>query len=134
MVVRPARAARLLEEAIRRALADPVPLQEAVVQFVREREAELFGTLATRMPLPTARPGGPAGQLLPDRFPPCIRKMRRTLQAGENLSHAGRFALAAFLHRAGADPETIVDAYRGAPTSTSRSRATRSSTSPSTGA
>ena len=41
--------------------------------------------------------------------------MRRTLQAGENLSHAGRFALAAFLHRAGADAETIVDAYRGAP-------------------
>jgi DNA primase large subunit len=37
------------------------------------------------------------------------------LESGENLSHAGRFALAAFLHRAGADFETIVDAYRGAP-------------------
>ncbi len=115
VVVRPARAARLVEEGIRRMLAEPVPLQAEVVEFVRGREAELFAALATRLPLPTARSGGPAGGLLPERFPPCIRKMRRTLQAGENLSHAGRFALAAFLHRAGADPETIVDAYRGAP-------------------
>ena len=37
------------------------------------------------------------------------------LESGENLSHAGRFALAAFLYRAGADSETMVDAYRGAP-------------------
>jgi DNA primase large subunit len=115
VVVRPPRAARLLEEAIRRRLAEPVPLTDDVVRFVREREAELFGQLATRMPLPTARTGVAGGALLPDRFPPCIRKMRRTLQQGENLSHAGRFALAAFLHRAGADAETIVDAYRGAP-------------------
>jgi DNA primase large subunit len=113
--VRSARAARLLEEAIRRRLAEPVPLNEDVVRFVREQEAELFARLAERMPLPTARAGVPGGALLADRFPPCIRKMRRTLQQGENLSHAGRFALAAFLHRAGADAETIVDAYRGAP-------------------
>ncbi len=115
VVVRPQRAARLLEEAIRRTLAEPVPLTEDVVRFVREREAELLEQLVARMPLPVARTGLPGGMLRPDRFPPCIRKMRRTLQAGENLSHAGRFALAAFLHRAGADAETIVDAYRGAP-------------------
>ncbi len=115
VVVRPSRAARLLEEAIRRRLAEPVPLAEDVVRFVRDQESELFDQLAARMPLPTARAGVPGGALLAERFPPCIRKMRRTLQQGENLSHAGRFALAAFLHRAGADAETIVDAYRGAP-------------------
>ncbi|MCI4342695.1 MAG: hypothetical protein L3J92_01060 [Thermoplasmata archaeon] len=113
--VRPKRAARLLEEAIRRTLAEPIPLTPEVVAQVREREAELLGEVAARMPLPVARPSAGGGVLRPERFPPCIRKMRRTLQKGENLSHAGRFALAAFLHRAGADPETIVDAYRGAP-------------------
>jgi len=41
--------------------------------------------------------------------------MQRTLERGENLSHAGRFCLAAFLHRVGASFETIVDAFRGAP-------------------
>jgi DNA primase large subunit len=115
VLVRPKRAARLLEEAIRRTLADPLPLTSDVVTLVRERESELLGNVTARMPLPVARSGAGGGVLRPERFPPCIRKMRRTLQKGENLSHAGRFALAAFLHRAGADQETIVDAYRGAP-------------------
>ena len=109
------RAARLLQEAVRRRLAQPVPLTDEVVARVRTQEAELFDELAQRMPLPVARPGGGMSPIRPDRFPPCIRRMQRTLQHGENLSHAGRFCLAAFLHRAGADAETIVDAYRGAP-------------------
>jgi DNA primase large subunit len=109
------RAARLLQEAVRLKLAVPVPLAEDVVRMVREREAELLNEVARRIPPPMARPGVPSGGLKPALFPPCIRKMQRTLQHGENLSHAGRFCLAAFLHRAGADFETIVDAYRGAP-------------------
>jgi len=109
------RAARLLQEAVRRSLATPVPLGEPVVALVREREAELFAELSRRMPLPVGRPGVVPGDLRRDRFPPCIRRMQRTLEKGENLSHAGRFCLAAFLHRVGADFETIVDAYRGAP-------------------
>ncbi len=109
------RAARLLQEAVRLRLSVPVPLAEDVVRRVREQERELFEELAVRMPLPVARPGGLAGPIQPDRFPPCMRKMQRILQQGENLSHAGRFALAAYLHRVGADEETIVDAYRGAP-------------------
>ncbi|MGI0130204.1 MAG: hypothetical protein ACREEC_08670, partial [Thermoplasmata archaeon] len=109
------RAARLLQEAIRLRLGVAVPLAEEVRGLVRVREAELFGVLAQRMPLPVARAVGAPSSIDPARFPPCIRRMQRTLQAGENLSHAGRFALAAFLHRVGADLETIVDAYRGAP-------------------
>jgi DNA primase large subunit len=109
------RAARLLQEAVRRTLAVPVPLAEEVVRIVREREADLLEEVARRLPPPVARPGVPTGGLKAAAFPPCIRKMQRTLQQGENLSHAGRFCLAAFLHRAGADFETIVDAYRGAP-------------------
>ena len=109
------RAARLLQEAVRLRLAVPVPLADDVVGLVRERERELLDEVALRSPAPVARGGVPGGPLRPDRFPPCIRKMQRTLEHGENLSHSGRFCLAAFLHRAGADAETIVDAYRGAP-------------------
>ena len=115
VVVDRVRAARLLQEAVRLRLATPVPLADDARKLVREREAELFETLARRMPLPVSRSGGPPSGIQPSRFPPCIRKMQRTLQAGENLSHSGRFALASFLHRVGADFETIVDAYRGAP-------------------
>jgi len=111
----PGRAARLLQEAVRLRLAQPVPLAEDVVKLVRSREADLFAELERRTPAPVARVGVGAGTLRPELFPPCIRKMTRTLEKGENLSHAGRFCLAAFLHRVGADAETIVDAYRGAP-------------------
>jgi DNA primase large subunit len=109
------RAARLVQEAIRLKLAGALPLAEDVRQRVREQEAELLRTLADRSPAPVARAGPGTTVVRPELFPPCIRKMQRMLQAGENLSHAGRFGLAAFLHRAGADFESIVDAYRGAP-------------------
>ncbi|HYK94223.1 MAG TPA: hypothetical protein VEY07_09340 [Thermoplasmata archaeon] len=109
------RAARLLQEAVRAALAQAIPLDPAVLELLQKEEREFLDDIARRIPAPQ-RSAGPGGAgLLPGRFPPCIRKMQRTLQAGENLSHSGRFALAAFLHRALADPETIVDAYRGAP-------------------
>jgi DNA primase large subunit len=115
VVIRPVRAARLLQEAVRLRLADALPLAEDVVHDVREREHDLLEEVAHRLPSPVARAELRGGPLRPDLFPPCIRKMQRTLQQGENLSHSGRFGLAAFLHRAGADFETIVDAYRGAP-------------------
>jgi DNA primase large subunit len=115
VTVESVRAARLLQEAIRRQLAVPLPLTAEVVALVREREAELLETVAARMPQPVARTGSAGARLSPERFPPCIRRMQRNLERGENLSHAGRFCLAAFLHRAGADAETIVDAFRGAP-------------------
>jgi len=115
VVVGRVRGARVLQEAVRSHLATPLPLAEDVRRLVREREAELLVAVAQRMPAPVARAVATTGAIRPELFPPCIRKMRRVLESGENLSHAGRFALAAFLHRAGADFETIVDAYRGAP-------------------
>jgi DNA primase large subunit len=115
VVVAPMRAARLLQEAVRLRLAVPIPEREEVVRALREREADLLAEVARRTPLPVARLGAPGAAIHREWFPPCVRKMLRALEAGENLSHAGRFALAAFLHRVGADFETIVDAYRGAP-------------------
>src|SRR5262249_27850923 len=78
-------------------------------------EAEFLAEVARRAPAPMARASTTGGPVRPELFPPCIQHMRRMLQDGENLAHSGRFALAAFLHRVGADAETIVDAYRRAP-------------------
>ncbi|HXQ93577.1 MAG TPA: hypothetical protein VN864_00175 [Thermoplasmata archaeon] len=114
VVARP-RAARLLQEGIRIGLTPPIALAPDLLKLLNEREAEFLQEVERRVPAPTSRLTSAKGPILPDKFPPCIKKMRRMLESGENLSHAGRFALAAFLHRVGADPETIVDAYRGAP-------------------
>ena len=113
--LKPARAARLLQEGIRAALSEPLELGEEVRTMIRAQDGPFLEAVAQKAPAPSARLGSGVGPLRPQLFPPCIRKMRRILQEGENLSHSGRFALAAFLHRAGADFETIVDAYRGAP-------------------
>lgn len=115
VLVPPARAARLLQEAIRGQLAVPLPLTPELLAAVRGREPELLAEIARRVPAAYERGRPIPTALRRERFPPCVRRMQRTLERGENLSHAGRFGLAAFLHRAGADAETIVDAYRGAP-------------------
>jgi DNA primase large subunit len=115
VLVVPARAARLMEEGIRRTLSVAVELDPSVLEHLRRTEGEFLTEVDRRMPPPQARRSLAGTSLRPEAFPPCIRKMRRTLQEGENLSHAGRFALAAFLHRIGAEPDTIVDSFRGAP-------------------
>jgi DNA primase large subunit len=111
----PDRTARLLEEAIRLELSEPVGLEETARAALQRSEGEFLVEVQRRAPTPSVRAGSGVGPLRPELFPPCVRKMWRVLAAGENLSHAGRFALAAFLYRAGASLETIVDAYRGAP-------------------
>ena len=109
------RAARLLQEGIRVSISAGLPAE--VKPEVRNRleagEVDFLRDLAERVPMPIQRRG--VLVLRQEFFPPCIRKMRRMLEGGENLTHSGRFALAAFLHRVGADFDTIVDAYRGAP-------------------
>ena len=115
VTVRRLRAVRLLQEGIRARLTSPIELAADLRTTLQANEATFLEEVQSRLPAPVARAGGAATPILRDRFPPCLRKMVRMLESGENLSHSGRFALAAFLHRAGADAETIVDAYRGAP-------------------
>jgi DNA primase large subunit len=110
-----ARGVRLLQEGVRIELSEPLALSDAAKVAIGARERPFLDEVSARLPAASARPGAGLGPLRPDRFPPCIRTMRRWMESGENLSHAGRFALAAFLHRAGADFDAIVDAYRGAP-------------------
>lgn len=109
-----ARATRLLQEGVRLRLTQPIALAPDVRGALAGAEAELLEEVARRVP-GVAASSGPKGPVRPELFPPCIRRMRRALENGENLSHSGRFALAAFLHKVGADFDAIVDAYRGAP-------------------
>ena len=48
-------------------------------------------------------------------FPPCISRILSGLLAGENISHAGRFALTAFLLNIGMKPEEVMQLYKNAP-------------------
>jgi len=48
-------------------------------------------------------------------FPPCIQALIAALTSGMNLTHAGRFALTAFLHNIGMDTMAIAQLYSRSP-------------------
>jgi DNA primase large subunit len=108
------RAARLLQEGVRLHLISlpPLHLQPAVVDLVTSREGEFLQEVARLTPSGSSLLAGGFDPLL---FPPCIKEMQAMMSRGENLSHFGRFTLAAFLNRVGASGEYIVDSFRGAP-------------------
>jgi DNA primase large subunit len=45
------------------------------------------------------------------RLPPCMKRLLRMVQSGENVPHVGRFALTAFLHELGSSSQDIVDLF-----------------------
>lgn len=49
------------------------------------------------------------------KFPPCMRKLLATLERGENIPHAGRFALTAFLHAVGMSADDILKMFSSTP-------------------
>ena len=51
----------------------------------------------------------------PQFFPPCIEKLYDEARRGKSLPHHGRFALATFLLRIGADVDYVVDIFRNMP-------------------
>ncbi len=55
------------------------------------------------------------GAIEEDLFPPCISAIIAALSAGTNITHAGRFALTAFLHNVGMDTAGIVSLFGRAP-------------------
>ena len=80
--VAPSRAARLMEEGIRRTLSIPVVLDPAVHERPSADRGGVPHRGGPRMPPPQARRSLVGTSLRPEAFPPCIRKMRRTLQGG----------------------------------------------------
>ena len=114
VIVKPQRAARLLQEGIRVYLLSlpHIELSPALVGLLDQQEGEYLTELNRRIPLVgDASPG----VFNPAFFPPCIREMKATMERGENLSHFGRFSLAAYLHRLRAGMDFMVECYRGAP-------------------
>ncbi len=114
--VAPALGVELLEEGVRAYLSDEVALLRLDPELqsgIKEREAELLSRVSALAPAYT--PGGFGQVLRPDLFPPCMKQIRSSLDHGQNVPHAGRFALASFMNKVGVEVDAIVDAYRGAP-------------------
>ena len=114
VIVTRKRAARLLQEGIRVYLLSlpQIDLAPGLAELLEREEGGYLTELNRRTPL--AGDSSP-GIFNPGFFPPCFREMKAIMERGENLSHFGRFSLAAYLHRLGAGMDYMVDCYRGAP-------------------
>jgi len=55
------------------------------------------------------------GRVSITRFPPCIKQLLGMTQAGENVPHIGRFALASFLHHIGLSSDQILNLFSTSP-------------------
>ncbi len=55
------------------------------------------------------------GMISVTKLPPCIRRLLAMVQAGENLSHSGRFALTTFLHAIGLSNEEVLKIFATSP-------------------
>ena len=55
------------------------------------------------------------GRVRITRFPPCMYQLLAAVQAGENVSHNGRFALVSFLHNIGMSNDEIYNVFGTVP-------------------
>jgi len=55
------------------------------------------------------------GEVDIENIPPCMRSILGLIQSGENVAHAGRFALTAFLHMIGLSNEEILQFNKNSP-------------------
>ncbi|MES2155326.1 MAG: DNA primase large subunit PriL [bacterium] len=110
--------ARLIEEALKRRIADDLDAERAkpLPEEVKAALAPLVERLAPR--LEEAREAwsqGDFGPVKPELFPPCIKEIFESLKRSENVPHHGRFAFATFLHTVGWNSEAILDYLASTP-------------------
>jgi len=108
------RVCRIVQEVLRRRFEEELPL--AVTAGIKEAfssevlELQEVITEHKKNFAPEAM-----GIIKADCFPPCIKHLIGMAQHGENLSHMGRFTLAAFLHTVGMSNEEIMKIFAASP-------------------
>lgn len=108
------RLVRLIEQMVTDKIASELPLEvndEILSSFASEID-EIKVELAREQ---EERKSKDMGRLSIVRFPPCMRRLLKMMQSGENVPHSGRFALVAFLHTLGMDSQDILQIFSSAP-------------------
>ncbi|MDI9633061.1 MAG: DNA primase large subunit PriL [Methanolinea sp.] len=110
VTVEPAESEELFREHIRKILLSSLPLEvpesvcTLVEPYISQVRAEFQKRILTDF-----------GQVEESAFPPCMQALLSALSAGTNITHAGRFALTAFLHNIGMGTSEIIQLYSRAP-------------------
>jgi DNA primase large subunit len=100
----------LLKEQIRKNLLSTLPLDvpETICNSIAPWTAQVQEEFQKKMLRDF-------GEVEESAFPPCMQAILSALVGGTNITHAGRFALTAFLHNIGMGTAEIVQVYGRAP-------------------
>jgi DNA primase large subunit len=108
------RLCRIIQEVLRRRYEEelPLPVTGPIKEAFEAETLEILDVIKERKRF--LEPDG-MGEIRVDCFPPCIKHLIAMAQAGENLSHMGRFTLASFLHTLGMSNEEILKVFASSP-------------------
>jgi DNA primase large subunit len=105
---------RVLEQALDDRIEDelPIPVNDELLAAVEKDLEDIAAALAEYKE--KYRDDG-FGEVSILKFPPCMKKMVAMAQAGQNMPHAGRFALASFLSFIGMPVDDIIKLFCSSP-------------------
>jgi DNA primase large subunit len=108
------RLARVVEQALKMRIEEELPLSvnDEILGVLDDYIKEVSKEVEIKKNTFSAKD---FGKIRVTKLPPCMRTMLAKVQAGENLSHSGRFALTAFLHSIGMSSEEILKVFASSP-------------------
>jgi DNA primase large subunit len=108
------RFARVLEQALNERIENelPLPVNDAILESFKgdtEETSKLVEEMRARFK------ANDMGEVSLMKFPPCMKKLVAMAEKGENMPHAGRFAMTSFLSYIGMGPAEIVKIFARSP-------------------
>ena len=107
--------ARLIQEALRSRINQELDTRKCSKKIEESFKSEIFKfkkiTEKHRKKIETV----PLGKLDVKKLPPCMKKILKSIQSGENVPHMGRFALVAFLNSIKLNTNEILQSFSSAP-------------------
>lgn len=114
VTITPQDLARLIQEALRLKIQNELPIEvdSELKDKINPKIKDLIQLVKTRKKKYEAHD---LGKVSITRFPPCMKHLLGMTQAGENVPHVGRFAIAAFFHHIGLSSEQILTVFGSSP-------------------
>jgi DNA primase large subunit len=108
------RFARVLEQALGERIEEelPLPVNDTILNTFRADTEEVSKLVAEMRERFKANDMGEVSLV---KFPPCMKKLVAMAEKGENMPHAGRFAMTSFLSYIGMGPAEIVKIFARSP-------------------
>ncbi len=106
--------ARVIQQALQMRIEGELPaaVNDDILKLLSEHTKEITQKVEEKKATFSAKD---FGKITVTKLPPCMRTLLARAQAGENLSHSGRFALTAFLRAIGMSADGIMNVFSASP-------------------